>query len=84
MIYRLRKHDTSESKSVYVESDDKFLQNSCVGFLQNYFVVIREFCTDVNSSRTTAKSNNCRKTLPLWNLYFHSPAVNTTTGVIQG
>ena len=24
------------------------------------------------------------KTLPLWNLYFHSPAVNTTSIVIQG
>ena len=24
------------------------------------------------------------KALPLWNLYFHSPAVNTTSIVIQG
>ena len=24
------------------------------------------------------------KTLPLWNLYFHSPTVNTTSIVIQG
>ena len=24
------------------------------------------------------------KTLPLWNLYFHSPSVNTTSIVIQG
>ena len=27
---------------------------------------------------------NHSKALPLWNLYFHSPAVNTTSIVIQG
>ena len=30
------------------------------------------------------KSRKYSKTLPPWNLYFHSPAVNTTSIVIQG
>ena len=32
-----------------------------------------------------SRSPKCTsKTLPLWNLYFHSPAINTTSIVIQG
>ncbi len=37
-----------------------------------------------NSSTPPLSGLLCSKTLPLWNLYFHSPAVNTTSIVIQG
>ena len=53
----------------------------CIDWIALWLVCLWLVLNNGNGNTTYTKNS---KTLPLWNLYFHLPAVNTTSSVIQG